>query len=279
MATLIQTLQHALSTKDPSLRSETKRIVLKEVLHAYLLDFLYNHPRYRRLNFYGGTCLHVIYELDRLSEDLDLDNSAEVDLSEIAAELQSYFLRVMGYPEAAIKSQWGRQGIRRIIVRLPVLNVLGLSPYPNEALHIKLEISHHKQVAVVKQTPVLYHGRSFVPSHFSLETMMAGKIIACLEREFRMGKSATLIKGRDFYDLLWFMQKGVQPLEGKLLSDGKKSYTTTSAMLALKEKIVTIRPVDLSGDLMPLFESGIYVNAWIEAFRDSFMEYLRHYVE
>ncbi len=47
---------------------------MKEVLQAYVLDYLYNHPSYRRLNFYGGTCLHVVYGLNRLSEDLDFDN-------------------------------------------------------------------------------------------------------------------------------------------------------------------------------------------------------------
>jgi predicted nucleotidyltransferase component of viral defense system len=39
-----------------------------------VLDYLYNHTIYRRLNFYGGTCLHVVYGLNRLSEDLGFDN-------------------------------------------------------------------------------------------------------------------------------------------------------------------------------------------------------------
>ena len=79
MTTLIQALQHALSTKDPLLPVETKRILLKEALQSYVLDFLYNHSHYRRLNFYGGTCLHIIYNLNRLSEDLDFDNGENLD--------------------------------------------------------------------------------------------------------------------------------------------------------------------------------------------------------
>ena len=58
MTTLIQSLQHILSTKDPLLPAETKRILLKEALQAYVLDFMYNHPYYRRLNFYGGVSLN-----------------------------------------------------------------------------------------------------------------------------------------------------------------------------------------------------------------------------
>jgi len=40
MATLIQSLQNILSQKDPLLANETKRIILKEVLQAYALDFI-----------------------------------------------------------------------------------------------------------------------------------------------------------------------------------------------------------------------------------------------
>ncbi len=70
MATLIQSMQNILSQKDPFLANETKRVLLKEFLQAYTLDFLYNHPVYRKLNFYGGTCLHMLYVLNRLSEDI-----------------------------------------------------------------------------------------------------------------------------------------------------------------------------------------------------------------
>lgn len=278
MATLIQTLQHALASRDPALSFETKRIVLKEVLQAYVLDFLYNHPLYRNLNFYGGTCLHVVYGLNRLSEDLDFDNGAGIDLSPLADALIAYFQATVGYEGASAKLQQGERGILRITLKFPVLNALGLAPLPDEALHLKLEVSPHEQVAVIKHTPTLFHGRSFVPSHFSLETMMAGKMLACLEREFRVGKSATIIKGRDYYDLLWFMQKQVRPLEEKLARDGEKPYTIQTAMRALQEKIASIKPSDLARDLSPLFESATYVEAWIQAFHDSFREYVQFYM-
>ncbi len=120
----------------------------------------------------------------------------------------------------------------------PVLNAMGLSPHPSEALHLKVEISQHRQVAVIQRTPVFVHGRSLVAAHFSLETMMAGKMLACLERNFERGRSGAQIKGRDFYDLLWFMQQNIQPLEEKLARDGQRPFTVDSAMLALQEKMV-----------------------------------------
>ena len=284
MATLIQTLQNVLAGKDPLLAAETRRIILKEVLQAYVLDYLYNHPIYRRLNFYGGTCLHVIYGLNRLSEDLDFDNSAGLDLSQLGTDLPQHFQKVFGYADVSAKVQEGAgdslsPGILRVTLKFPVLNALGLSPHPGEALHLKVEVSRHNQVAVIQRTPVLVYGRSLVAAHFSLETMMAGKMIACLERNFEKGRSGVQIKGRDFYDLLWFMQQRVQPLEEKLARDGGQVYTTRSALLALQEKIAQIKKHDLAVDLLPMFESRPFIEAWLEAFHETFQRLAMGYLE
>lgn len=279
MTTLIQSLQHILNAKDPLLPAETKRILLKEALQAYVLDFLYNHPHYRRLNFYGGTCLHIVFNLNRLSEDLDFDNSAGIDLSALADDLTEMFQNVLGFGETISKLQRSAQGILRITLKFPVLKELGLSAYPNESLHLKVEISHHEQVAEIQHTPIFYHGRSFVPAHFSLATMMAGKMIACLERSFQRGRTGAFIKGRDFYDLLWFMQQGIQPREDKLAQDGEQAYTVQSAMLALQEKIMGIRISDLSVDLLPMFESRTFIDSWLESFHTNFERYAANYLK
>lgn len=279
MATLIQTLQHVLETKNPLLANETKRILLKEALQAFVLDYLYNHAAYRQLNFYGGTCLHVVYGLNRLSEDLDLDNGAGLDLSPLPDDLLSLSRTTLGCGEATVKSQQGENGILRLTLKFPVLNALGLSSYADEALHLKVEVSHHRQTALIAKTPVFFQGRSFVPAHFSIETMMAGKMLACLERNFQRGRDGALLKGRDFYDLLWFMQKRVRPLEEKLAKDGQTAYSLHAAMTALQEKAAGIRPADLAVDLLPMFESRLFVEAWLEGFHANFAEYAKFYLE
>ncbi len=278
MAGLIQRLEHFLTSKDPRLPVETKRILLKEFLQAYVLDFLYNHPIYRSLNFYGGTCLHIVYDLNRLSEDLDLDNGAQIDLSTLESDLLDVFHHTFGYQDLTIKPQRSAQGILRLLLKFPILHPLGLSPHANQALHLKVEISHHNQVAKVINTPVFFHGRSFVPAHFSLETMMAGKMIACIERNFQQGSADVFIKGRDFYDLLWFMQQNIQPLEEKLALDGQISYTTKTAMLTLREKIHQLKTSDLAADLLPMFESRVFIEAWLESFHQNFDRYYARYI-
>lgn len=278
MATLIQSMQNVLSQRDPLLANETKRIVLKEFLQAYALDFLYNHPIYRKLNFYGGTCLHMIYGLNRLSEDIDLDNKNGIDLGNLEGDLLNFFQSNIGYAEVTVKTQEGEWGIRRTTLKFPILFELGLTSHANESLHLKVEVSQHQQISVIRKTPVLIYGRSFVAAHFSLETMMAGKMLACLERNCQKGSDGTAIKGRDFYDLLWFMQKKVQPLEEKLAKDSINLYTVRSAMQKLSEKITGLRISDLAVDLLPLFEQRQFIEAWLEGFKENFQDYMKNYM-
>lgn len=279
MATLIQSMQNILSQKDSLLANETKRVILKEFLQAYTLDFLYNHPVYRKLNFYGGTCLHVIYGLNRFSEDIDLDNSNGIDIINLERDLLNFFRTNIGYADVTAKTQQGEWGIRRTTLKFPILYVLGLTSHANEPLHLKVEVSQHKQISILRKTPILLFGKSFVASHFSIETMMAGKMLACLERNFQKGSSGTVIKGRDFYDLLWFMQQKIHPLDEKLVKDGIDSYTVQSAFLALREKIEGINISELEEYLLPLFEQRSFIKAWLEAFKDNFREYMKFYLQ
>jgi hypothetical protein len=104
-------------------------------------------------------------------------------------------------------------------------------------------------------------------------------MIACLERNFQLGSDGVFIKGRDFYDLLWFMQQGIQPLEEKLAKDGKIAYTVKTAMLALQEKIEKIETTDLAIDLLPMFEARTFIETWLENFHSNFNHYVQKYLK
>ena len=106
---------------------------------------------------------------------------------------------------------------------------------------------------------------------------MAGKMLACLERDFQRGKQTSTVKGRDFYDLLWFMQQNIQPLPEKLEKDGENTYSVQSAFLALEEKVASLRLSDLADDLLPLFEQRTFIEAWLEGFKENFGEYVKRY--
>jgi hypothetical protein len=216
--------------------------------------------------------------LNRLSEDIDLDNSNGIDLSDLEGDLLTFFRTNIGHTEVTAKTQLGEWGIRQTTLKFPILYTLGLTAHANELLHLKVEVSQHKQISIIRKTPVLVYGRSFVTAHFSLETMMAGKMLACLERNFQKGSDGAAIKGRDFYDLLWFMQKKVQPLDEKLAKDGTNSYSVTSAMQLLGEKIAGLKTADLAVELLSLFEQRTFIEDWLEGFKDNFKELLKNYL-
>ena len=54
-----------------------RRNLLKEYLQVVVLDYLYSHPDYSELVFYGGSCLAHCFGLKRLSEDLDFVDTAK----------------------------------------------------------------------------------------------------------------------------------------------------------------------------------------------------------
>jgi hypothetical protein len=102
--------------------------------------------------------------------------------------------------------------------------------------------------------------------------------LAAYPTSFQVGETAIAIKGRDFYDLIWFMQQRIQPFDQKLERDGAESYSVKSAMLALQEKAEKIKQSDLMNDLLPLFDQRMYIEAWISSFHANFKEYLQYYI-
>ena len=103
-------------------------------------------------------------------------------------------------------------------------------------------------------------------------------MLACLERNFQKGSREAEIKGRDIYDLLWFMQQKIRPLEEKLAKDGEKTYTVGSAVIELAEKINGIKIAHLAEDLLPFFEQRSFIEAWLEGFKENFREYMKYYL-
>jgi len=71
-----------------------------------------------------ATFLHVMYGLNRLSEDLDFDDSVGTDLNQLAADLTHHFHTNYVYTQASAKIQQGEEGeggIYWVTLKFPVL--------------------------------------------------------------------------------------------------------------------------------------------------------------
>jgi hypothetical protein len=86
----------------------------------------------------------VIYDLNRLFEDIDLDNINGIDWSILENDLLTFYNSNIGYAEVTAKTQIGEWGIWPNTLKFPVLYVLGLIFHVNEPLSLEVEGSQHK---------------------------------------------------------------------------------------------------------------------------------------
>lgn len=184
---------------------------IKEYLQNIALEYIYGNKEINhKLVFTGGTCLRFCFDLPRLSEDLDFDCDRPFDCDLIAEDIKNYFMENLGYREidASVK---GRE--KKIYLKFPVLKQLGLDYHGSFLLLLKIEISKESTAdALIETSMVDKNGRTYFVKRYSLGDMMAGKIHAFLTRLFFKGGSNEIdFKGRDMFDLVWFMGKGVLP--------------------------------------------------------------------
>lgn len=264
MGTLIDDLKITCQEgRSLGLRADVLRIKLKERLQLYVLDYIYNSPAYNHLILYGGTALRVCFNLNRMSEDIDFETTMPFDKRGFAEDVRNYFTKKIQY--GGLTAHVPGRGVSRVELRFPLLHDLGLSLHEKENLIVKVKVNK-----IDKNHPATFktvaEGRfGFVIRHYILQVLMAGKILACLERVWE--KSGVKIKGRDFYDLLWYMQQGLIPDPDYLAGGG---YTVGPAFEKLRKKVEAIKPGDLLMDLIPLFENPDFPANWSGRFKEQF---------
>lgn len=193
-----------------------KRNILKEYFQIIILNFLYSNQQYGGLLFYGGSSLAHCYDLPRLSEDLDfIDSTKKVNLLKLASDLESFFNK-----QTDLKPKIRTQKFR-IELKFPVLYDLGLAnekKSESDLLIIKIEIYPDSDIVKNSQVeikPVFKFNQSMLIKTLDLPTLMATKINAILNRKWeqtdKQGNISIMVKGRDYFDLMWYLQKEVRP--------------------------------------------------------------------
>lgn len=206
-------LQHILQTA-ASTNLLFKRSLVKEYLQILVLQFIYSHPKYSALTFYGGSCLAHVFELPRLSEDLDfVDLKKNVKITELAKDLNEFFHQ---NTDLTVKTTVQKF---RIYLKFRILKELALSePRESDLLFVKVEVFSGFDFCKEYQTrfiPLFKFNRSVLIHTFELPTLMATKLRAIMYRQWiktsKKGETLISVKGRDYFDLLWYLQKNIQP--------------------------------------------------------------------
>ena len=237
-----------LNKYQPKDNSERENAI-KEIVQEIVLSGLSRGGFFDKAVFYGGTCLRIFHSLNRFSEDLDFallnkdeDFKIEDYFPAIKKELISYGLDMDVVKKEKSK---GDNDIQSAFVKGNT-QILLMTFFPNnneadnvikdQTIKIKFEIDTDNPKGGVVETKYRLLPAPYEIKVFDEPTLFAGKIHAILCREYK-----NRIKGRDYYDYLFYCAKGtkinLEYLENKLKNSNKISSDTKLDLPLLKKML------------------------------------------
>jgi predicted nucleotidyltransferase component of viral defense system len=174
------------------------RNLAREYLQARILAALQRAGAMIQLAFHGGTALRFLYAHGRNSEDLEFALEGNRKNYGFRGYLQAIRseLAPEGYPVELKVSD--HKAVHSAFVRFPgLLYELGLSGQQSEVLAVKIEVDTNPPAGAGLATTVVHRFVVLQLQHHDQASLLSGKLHAILQR--------TYSKGRDLYDLLWYM--------------------------------------------------------------------------
>ncbi len=177
---------------------------MREYLQARVLEGLQRAGAMSPLAFQGGTALRFLYGLPRYSEDLDFALEGPRELYDLRGWMTGIVrqLRREGYnidgsvrDHRTVHVGWLRfRGL---------LHETGLSPHRDQALGVRIDVDSNPPVGAVTETRLVRKHVSLRVHHHDPASLLAGKLHAVLCRPWA--------KGRDIYDLVWYLSDPTWP--------------------------------------------------------------------
>lgn len=184
---------------------------LREIIQEVALLGLWRAKFFEHAAFYGGTALRILYGLDRFSEDLDfslLAPAAEFDLTRFTAALEEE-LSAFGFNvrvemidkavESAVQSAFLKANTRNELLVIEAGEEIAGQVSAGQVLKVKLEVDTDPPPGFATETRYLLNPIPFAVRSYALPDLFAGKMHAVLFRRWR-----NRVKGRDWYDLVWY---------------------------------------------------------------------------
>ena len=228
---------------------------------------------------YGGSALRICHGLDRMSVDLDFEVSRPVTekfLNELKEEIKSHFKDTYGSGSdlLTIKTTTGRG----LLLRFHIGDELGID-HPSKQVHVKIDLNHFTAPkTVTERRPINRDQLSFVIKTYNMSALMASKIAAIFLRGQRgVGEAVYEEKGRDIYDLLWYMTKKIVPDFDYLVAKGIDVSDPRALFDKLTLQMNKVNDTNLKQDLTPLFLNPVFIENWLTNWRESYLRLLDEY--
>lgn len=260
---------------------EDHKNALKEIIQEIALLGLFRSGFFSKAAFYGGTALRIFYGLDRFSEDLDfslLASNNNFNLSKykkyIQNELGAYGFEMTVEEKVksintAIKSAFIKGGTEIHLLKINSVKNLISGVHTNEQFKIKLEVDTNPPAGAKYEVKYQLNPIPYSVRLFSAPSLFAGKLHALLCRSW-----GNRVKGRDYYDYVWYLSKNIKVdltyLSNRMkqtehLQDGE---TLSRKMLVQKllSKFAEIDFQQAKNDVLPFINNPQALDLWSEDF-------------
>jgi hypothetical protein len=273
-------MNHVLKSliSDYSRSNEEESIqALREILQHIALLGLWRSKFFEKAAFYGGTALRIFYGLPRFSEDMDFSLlnpntgfSLVPYIKAIHRELDSLGLKVTIETKkrgqvSQIESAFIKADTIQNLIYLEVPQEITGVLHRNARVKVKLEIdilpppyARYKVESLLLPVP-------FLVKLFSPSCLFSGKMHALLCRQWK-----SRIKGRDYFDFLWFIGKNIpcdlKHLKARMVQTGhlKQNITLDRKLLIklLHEKIESVDLQKAKHDVEPFVNDIHALDLW-----------------
>ena len=254
---------------------------LKEVIQEVALCGLSRSGFFKKAAFYGGTALRIFYGLDRFSEDMDFSLIAEdkdfninIYFSYLANELlaNGFELRIERKEKSAesdIQSAFikGNTLIHLLKIVPTADEILGVSD--TELIKIKFEVDTNPPEGATYEIKYGLLPVPYAVQMYDEASLFAGKIHAVLCRSWK-----NRVKGRDYYDYLWYLARGTKVnilhLQKRLEQSGEwissQKLTIQKVIELLCERFASINFENAKNDVLPFIADSRKLDLWNKDF-------------
>jgi len=237
------------------------RNLVREYLQARILESLQKSGAMIPLAFHGGTALRFLFSHGRYSEDLDFaleGNREYYNFRDFLKAIRSD-LAPEGY-QIEIKAK-DQKTVHSAFIRFPgLLYEMGLSPMQSEVLAVKIEVDTNPPKGAGLATTVVRRFVVLQLHHHDKSSLLSGKLHAILQRSYT--------KGRDIYDLLWYLSDPTWPAPNLILLNNALAQTKWTGEPLTDEnwkqqvwqRLQTLRWSGIVEDVRPFVEPSFNMN-------------------
>ena len=252
------------SSYNPTTKTERENAT-HEVMQRVALSGLARGGFFDRAAFYGGTCLHLFYGMKRFSENMDFSLMAPdptFTFEQYFPIIKETFALTGKEIEISRKEKGVPTDIESAFLK-ESSDIYRIGFTTEKQIKVKIEVDINPPPKFKTEQKLLMKPNACWVRTFDLPGLYAGKVSAALFRQWKRR-----VKGRDWYDIAWYVAQGAAVDIEHLVERGRDSFpevdlSTPEAIIAAFDK--RIDEIDFAAaraDVIPFIENPAELDIW-----------------